>query len=574
MILREKIAQARIRPKAYVENTLPSLTFTLEDNFDELICMMVSTSFQNMPETFYKLVQLVESIPNFNERTEYQYYYHLSLASFYKYAKNSDLAIDHCMSSNEFAYKMNYVCGIVQTYRFLSTVYLSIQDHDNAMYYCKLAIKESNHCSDHMLIANTYNLYGAVLHGLELYSEAINAYKSAIDVVKHKDNYKEDMMYYLILMNIGEAYMEMDNFASAEPYFTEAIDLSERYGHEYNFGSILQVLIDFYKKKGDFEKAVKYYEKVHALKENTSQIQIKKDDKDDLVREKLSQLDQLRKTNDFLLKRLHEVEQANAKNDDHLKLELQDQLKTALEDKRIHTYYQSKYSLKSNKVVGAEALIRWQDGEIIVKPGVFIPKIEDTGLIIPLSNQVIADSIKLCKYIVSHFDENFKISINIAPYQLEHQELSRFIQSELLLNGLSADHLELEITERSFFNQSSNSINQMMKLQDLGIGISLDDFGTGYSSLSNISEHHFDCIKLDRSLLTNITKDKKAYGLLCGIIGMFKALKIDTVIEGVEAREVEELLRSLECDHVQGFYYDKPMNEDLFIDKIRKQHES
>lgn len=572
MTLKEKIAYSRKRPKTYVDEMLPTITYSEKDDIEEIICLMMATAYQDMPDDFYKLVSCLEALPDLHDHLDYMYYYHLSLASFYKHAKDSPNAIEHCLRSNDIAYQMNDNCAVVQSYRFLSSVYFNNNDFDNATYYSTCAIKELPLCDDFVLAANVYNLYGVILVDLEKYDHAIQAYDNAFHAIKRIDDYEEDMMYYLLNLNYGEALMLNQEIEKSETYYLKAIELAEKYNHDYTFGDMLLMLVNYYKKNKNYEKACYYYDKFFKKSENThvaNTLLNEHKDKEE-IKVELSQLKKLRDTNQVLLKRLTQMQIMSDTSDVKIHLELQHDLTEALNQGEIVTYYQGKWSLKQNRVVGAEALIRWQQGNVLVPPVAFIPKVEDTEMIIELSKKVIRDSIRTCKHIVSTIDPDFIISINIAPYQLEHQDLVKFIQGELLLNKLDAKHIEIEITERSFIEQTPNIIDQLMKLQELGLALSLDDFGTGYSSLAYISDYNFDCIKLDRSLLNNITTDLKAFVLLSGIIGMFQTLKIDTVVEGVETKEQENILKTLKCDYLQGYYYNKAIPEDQFIEVLTK----
>ncbi|MGB3368084.1 MAG: EAL domain-containing protein [Acidaminobacteraceae bacterium] len=570
MTLKEKIACSRKRPKTYVDEMLPNITFTEKDDIEEIICLMMATSYQDMPEDFYKLVCCVESIEDLHDHLDYMYYYHFSLASFYKHAKDSPTAIEHCLRSNDIAYRMNDNCAVVNSYRFLSSVYLSNNDIDNAIYYSTCAIKELPLCDDFVLVAKVYNLYGVILVELDKYEYALQAYDNAFQAIKRSPDYEEDLMYYLINLNYGEVLMLNNEINRSEVYYLKAIELADKYNHDYTFGDMLLMLVDYYKKNKNYEKACYCYEKYFKKSDKSHPIStlLNEQKNKEQIKVELSQLKNLRDTNQVLLKRLTQMQKMSDTSDVKIHIELQQDLSEALNQGEIVTYYQSKWSLLQNRFVGAEALIRWKKDNILVPPIAFIPKIEDTEMIIELSKKVIRDSIATCKHIVSTLDPNFIISLNIAPYQLENQDISLFIQGELLLNTLDAKHIEIEITERSFINQTPNIINQLRKLQELGLALSLDDFGTGYSSLAYISDYNFDCIKLDKSLLNNITTTSKSFALLSGIISMFQTLKIDIVVEGVETIEQMEILKSLKCDYIQGFYYSKPIAEDQFIESL------
>ncbi len=216
MTLKEKIAYSRKRPKTYIDETIPNISYTDKDDVNDIICLMMATAYQSMPDIFYKLVGVIEAIPDLHEHLDYMYYYHLSLASFYKHTNNSSNAIEHCIKSNDYAYEMNDGCAIVQSYRFLSSVYLNNQDYDNATYYSICAIKELPNCDNFELAASVYSLHGVILVELEQYDYAVQAYNNAFDSMKNVQNYEEDMIYYLLLLNYGEVLMLNDKIEESE----------------------------------------------------------------------------------------------------------------------------------------------------------------------------------------------------------------------------------------------------------------------------------------------------------------------------------------------------------------------
>jgi|GEM_PF-1149748 len=566
MSLKQRVIEVGKRPMLYINDTLPTIKFNNEDDINDIICLLMTTVYNNMPDVFLKLVDMVEVYPQLLTNNEYAYYYHLSLASFFKHHGEYDKSIEKCLLSNDIAYKLGDHCGIAQTDRFLSTIYFMMDDFENASYYCKEAIKEVSHCDDISLMSNIYNLYGAILLNQKDYNKAIVAYENALKVLKQTNDYKTNKQYFIILLNIGEAYIEKDDFESAKSFYDDAINLASLNNYDYTFGDVLEQFVDFFKRNDDYKSACLYYDKIldRDKKMQKSNIESIRKSDDSQIKEELSQMKSLRESNNELTKVLDRLKDMTSQSDIQSFINLQERLSNALDDDEIVTFYQSRYSLRQQKSIGCEALIRLKDGSSFISPTDFIHLIEDAPIIIPLSERVIAQSISFCKDVVDKYDPNFVVSINIAPYQLENQELAKYIQGQLVLHHLDARHIEIEITERNFINQSNKSYEQLLALKDLGVRISLDDFGTGYSSLAYINNFDFDNVKVDRQLLQNLN-EPKALELLTGIIALFKTLNIDVTIEGVETGQIEEILLLNDCDCVQGFYYDNPRPADDFI---------
>lgn len=239
-------------------------------------------------------------------------------------------------------------------------------------------------------------------------------------------------------------------------------------------------------------------------------------------------------------------------------------LMDAINNSEITAFFQGKWSVADKKIIGAEALIRWIKDDKIIPPGIFIDFIEESPIIIQLSNIVLKKSIEFCKKKVNSGNTNFIISINICPYQLIHQELTEDIKRELHAADLPAKNLEIEITERSFYNQNPKIITELFKILKFGVNISLDDFGVGYSAISCLVGMPLDIVKIDRSLINNVCTELKSQKLLEGIIDVVHNLGLDVIAEGVETIEQKEWLESVNCEYLQSYYFSKPVNQDEF----------
>ena len=242
------------------------------------------------------------------------------------------------------------------------------------------------------------------------------------------------------------------------------------------------------------------------------------------------------------------------------RFEIEEQMHGALERNEFELYYQPQIDVKTNTIVGAEALLRWHNivlGEIT--PDEFIPIAEQTGLIAPIGVFVLQQALRFLNEWQSINKQNYTMAINLSPRQFRDPELVNIIKRTLHKNSISNACLELEITEGVLMNSQTSIRDALLQIDELGIKLSMDDFGTGYSSLSYLREYPFDVLKIDRSFITGITDNKADWNLVKAAIAMSHSLEIKVVAEGVETKEQLDLLNELNCDIAQGFYLSKPL---------------
>ncbi len=244
-------------------------------------------------------------------------------------------------------------------------------------------------------------------------------------------------------------------------------------------------------------------------------------------------------------------------------LQLQNDLRNALENNELLLNYQPIMSLENNQIVGFEALIRWQHPiRGMVMPNDFIPIAEETRLILPIGNWVLHESCRQMKEWQKEFPatENFVMNVNLSPLQIEQEDLIEQVAKVLRETELSSDCLKLEITESVLMKNTERSIKTVSGLREMGVKVSIDDFGTGYSSLSYLHNFSFDTLKVDRSFINLIGSEKDKTEIIQTIITLALSLGIDVVAEGVETLEQLEFLKAHNCNYGQGYYYSKPVN--------------
>ena len=234
---------------------------------------------------------------------------------------------------------------------------------------------------------------------------------------------------------------------------------------------------------------------------------------------------------------------------------LEHDLAMALANKEFVVYYQPIVDSFSREIYSYEALVRWVHPlKGLLSPDSFIPVAEKTGMINELGRSVLEIA---CREAAT-WAVPAKISVNVSPIQLSSKAFAGIVLSILEETGLSADRLELEVTESSLFTDNDTPLNTLNMLRARGVQISIDDFGTGYSSLSRLSKLAFDKIKIDKSFMHSISDQDDALTIIKLITGMAKSLNMKAVAEGVETQEQLESLQALGCDLAQGYLFGKP----------------
>ena len=247
---------------------------------------------------------------------------------------------------------------------------------------------------------------------------------------------------------------------------------------------------------------------------------------------------------------------------------IEENLQKAIDEQQLSMYLQPKYSISKNEIIGAEALVRWIHPERgMIYPNQFIPIIEENGSIVQVDHYIWR---KACMFIRKCIDFGIKpcpISVNVSRVHLRGDESSQILSDMVRSSGIPGKLLELEITETADDLQISR---QTSLLKDSGFTLLMDDFGSGYSSLNVLLESPFDVIKLDKRFIENMMTSDKGRNILEHVLQMASNLDITVLAEGVETKEQIELLRSIGCDQVQGYYYAKPMPEDEFFELLKK----
>jgi diguanylate cyclase (GGDEF)-like protein/PAS domain S-box-containing protein len=244
------------------------------------------------------------------------------------------------------------------------------------------------------------------------------------------------------------------------------------------------------------------------------------------------------------------------------KLALENKLGQALEKEEFILHYQPKVDLGTRRIVGVEALIRWQSPERgLVPPLQFIPLLEETGLILQVGSWAIKRASLDHRNWVQQGFKGLRVAVNVSAIQLRQRDFVEVIE-QAIMEGLAPTGIDLEITESLVMQDIQGNIQKLNSVRALGINIAIDDFGTGYSSLAYLARLPVQSLKIDRSFIDAMNKDPNAMTLVSTIISLAHSLRLKVIAEGVETEEQANFLRLLKCDEMQGYLFSKPLPRD------------
>jgi predicted signal transduction protein with EAL and GGDEF domain len=250
--------------------------------------------------------------------------------------------------------------------------------------------------------------------------------------------------------------------------------------------------------------------------------------------------------------------QMNAQGTERLMLE--SGLRRALERNELELHYQPKMDLRTQRIVGVEALMRWRHPVLgMVSPAQFIPIAEETGLIVPMGLWALRTACAEARDWQSRGLPPVQMSVNLSVRQFASDSLIEDIATTLHDTGLNPELLELEITESVMMKNPENTALLLQQIRKLGVGLAIDDFGTGYSSLSYLKRFPLTTVKIDRSFVNDLSQDTDSQALADGIVTLAHGLRMKVVAEGVETAEQLAYLRAHGCDEIQGYWLCKPM---------------
>lgn len=248
------------------------------------------------------------------------------------------------------------------------------------------------------------------------------------------------------------------------------------------------------------------------------------------------------------------------------KIEIQSELRNALERNEFVLFYQAQMDLETKKVVGFEALIRWNHPtKGLIGPDDFISLAEETGLIVPIGKWVLQTACKQLKQWSDEGHTDIHMAVNLSGRQFKDKDMIKLVNDVIEETGINPEKLELEITETIALDDLEYTISTIQELKKIGVSFSLDDFGTGYSSMNYLKRLPVSNLKIDKSFLNAVMEDQSDQKIIQTIITLARNLDLYVIAEGVENRDQESFLKAANCDKAQGFLYSKPVPKDMAI---------
>ncbi|MDX2371072.1 MAG: EAL domain-containing protein [Colwellia sp.] len=254
----------------------------------------------------------------------------------------------------------------------------------------------------------------------------------------------------------------------------------------------------------------------------------------------------------------------------NMRLELEADLRDGINKNEIIQYYQPQVDIDTGEISGFESLARWQRGGKLIPPNQFIPIAEETGLIVPMGEIILAGSLRDAKKWMQYNPFIRTVSVNISAVQLRQKNILDVIDSIIERCNFPVENLELELTETVAMEDAGSAFQLMKAIKDRGISLALDDFGTGYSSLSYLTRFPIDTLKIDMSFVNSMDKSAENKNIVKSIIDLSHNLKFRVVAEGVETRAQMLSLKEMGCDTIQGYYYSKPIDCQSVSDLLKK----
>jgi diguanylate cyclase (GGDEF)-like protein/PAS domain S-box-containing protein len=251
------------------------------------------------------------------------------------------------------------------------------------------------------------------------------------------------------------------------------------------------------------------------------------------------------------------------------RLRIETDLREAIQADQFQLYYQPQVDCRSGELLTMEALLRWHHPSLgLCSPLAFIPVAEDSGLIVPIGRWVLQTACQHCRFWQQQGFPDLKVAVNLSVRQFREANLVEMIKEVLQLTALDPAALKLEITESVAMNHVEMVLNVLHQLRALGIQIAIDDFGVGYSSLNYLKQFPIDALKIDMSFVSGIPDSKNDVAVVRAIINLGRSLEMRVIAEGVETAEQAQVLRDLDCDEMQGYWFSRPLPSDQVLDYL------
>ena len=257
------------------------------------------------------------------------------------------------------------------------------------------------------------------------------------------------------------------------------------------------------------------------------------------------------------------------------RLSMERDIRNALENDEFQVYYQPKINTVTGRIVGVEALVRWQHPTRgLVLPNEFIPLAEETKIMPDINTWVLKTACREVKQWIDSGHADIRLSVNFSPLQVEHPKFVAQLLSALEETDFPPSNLEIELTENVIMNDLEQMTHKLNQLSEHGMSIAIDDFGTGYSSLNYLSKLPIHTLKVDQSFIKDIHDSMNEACIVNAIVSMAHGLKLNIVAEGVETRAQLDYLKSLGCQEIQGFYFGRAEPAHFILDMLNRRTRS
>jgi len=244
------------------------------------------------------------------------------------------------------------------------------------------------------------------------------------------------------------------------------------------------------------------------------------------------------------------------------------ELRCARDERQFVLHYQPKVNSRDGRIVGVEALIRWNHpNRGTIGPSEFIPLLEETGLIWEVGSWVFEQAAADFQCWTQQGLAPLRVAVNVSPHQLKHKNFLNKLEETLRIDKIGHAGIDIEITESVLVNDLKHCIQTLTAVRELGVRVAIDDFGVGYSSLRYLAQLPIDTLKIDQSFVSMVTESPNNLAIVSAIIVLAHGLNLDVVAEGVETEEQSKFLRLLRCDQMQGFLFSRPVAKDA-IERI------
>jgi EAL domain-containing protein (putative c-di-GMP-specific phosphodiesterase class I) len=254
------------------------------------------------------------------------------------------------------------------------------------------------------------------------------------------------------------------------------------------------------------------------------------------------------------------------------RLAVQNDLRLALDRDQLVLHYQPVVSLTSGRIVGLEALVRWQhDQKGLIMPGAFISVAEETGLILPLGEWVLRTASRQLKHWQQTVMPDLRVAVNVSARQFREPTLVKTVEKALQAADIAPQYLEVEITESIAMESAEVVVANIEALRSMAVGISIDDFGTGYSSLSYLKRYPINSLKIDRSFVSDVATNAADAGIVRAVVEMAHGMKLNVIAEGVETKDQFAHLQKYGCDEMQGYWFSRPLPVDAISSLLAEE---